>query len=63
MARLRSGLVCVMNRWLSRSGVWLQWVAPAGALAYSLALYLSNLLAWPANVTVRQWWGSELAIR
>jgi len=52
-----------MNRWLSRSGVLLQWLALCGALAYSLALYLSNLLAWPANVTVRQWWGSELAIR
>ena len=52
-----------MNRWLSRSGVLVQWVALIGALAYSLALYLSNLLAWPANVTVRQWWGSELAIR
>jgi hypothetical protein len=35
----------------------------AGALAYALALYVANLLAWPANVSVREWWGSELAIR
>ncbi|MEB3333667.1 MAG: hypothetical protein VKP70_01635 [Cyanobacteriota bacterium] len=52
-----------MGRWLSPVGVVLQWLAIAGALAYALALYLANLLAWPTNVSVRGWWGSELAIR
>ena len=51
------------RRWLSRSGRLLQWLALFGALAYSLALYVANLLALPANTSVRQWWGSELAIR
>lgn len=49
--------------WPARLGAALQWVALAGALAFALARYTANLLAWPANVSVRQWWGSELAIR
>lgn len=52
-----------MGRWQSLSALLLQWLAMAGALAYALALYVANLLAWPANVSVREWWGSELAIR
>ncbi|MFM7268025.1 MAG: hypothetical protein ACKOZT_05485 [Cyanobium sp.] len=52
-----------MDAWLRRTGGLLLWIAPSGALAYSLALYIANLLAWPANASVREWWGSELAIR
>ena len=52
-----------MDRWLFRTFRLLQSVAIAGALAYATALYLANLLAWPGNVSVREWWGSELAIR
>jgi hypothetical protein len=52
-----------MNRWLFRSGAVVQWLALSGGLGHALALYVANLLAWPANVTVREWWGSELAIR
>ena len=52
-----------MDRWLFRSIPLLQSVAIAGALAYAIALYLANLLVWPGNVSVREWWGSELAIR
>lgn len=52
-----------MTRWLLRSGALVQWLALSGGLAHALALYVANLLAWPGNVTVREWWGSELAIR
>lgn len=48
---------------LTRLARSFQWLAIVGALAYALALYLRNLLAWPANVSVHEWWGSELAIR
>ncbi|MBD2551645.1 hypothetical protein H6G65_19155 [Microcystis elabens FACHB-917] len=41
----------------------LQWIAISGAISYATALYVANLLAWPANLSVREWWGSELAIR
>jgi hypothetical protein len=37
---------------LTRLSRCVQWLAIAGALAYALALYLRNLLAWPANVSV-----------
>lgn len=52
-----------MVRWLFRSIPLLQSVAIASGLAYASALYLSNILSWPGNVSVREWWGSELAIR
>jgi hypothetical protein len=52
-----------MDRRLFRSIPLLETVAIAAALAYATALYLANLLAWPGNVSVREWWGSELAIR
>ncbi|MEB3242542.1 MAG: hypothetical protein VKO44_02805 [Cyanobacteriota bacterium] len=52
-----------MNRWLFRSGALVQWLALSGGLAHALGLYVANLLAWPSNVTAREWWGSELAIR
>ena len=42
---------------------FIQWIAITGALAYAFSLYVANLIAWPANISVQQWWGSELAIR
>ena len=39
------------------------WLAIAGALLFGLALYIQNLAAFPSNVGVSEWWGSELAIR
>jgi hypothetical protein len=53
----------MVDLWRSRSMTLLQWLAIAGALAYAFSLYISNLLVWPSNVSVREWWGSELAIR
>ena len=35
----------------------------AGAAIYDLGLYVQNILAYPSNVSVSEWWGSELAIR
>jgi hypothetical protein len=40
--------------WPSRFSAALQWVALAGAMAFALARYTANLLAWPANVSVQQ---------
>ena len=39
------------------------WLAIAGALLFGLGLYIQNLAAFPSNVGVSEWWGSELAIR
>jgi len=39
------------------------WLAIAGALLFGLGLYVQNLAAFPSNVGVSEWWGSELAIR
>ena len=39
------------------------WLAIAGALLLGLGLYVQNLAAFPSNVGVSEWWGSELAIR
>ena len=39
------------------------WLAIAGALLFGLGLYVQNLAAFPTNVGVSEWWGSELAIR
>ena len=39
------------------------WLAIAGALLFGLGLYVQNLVAFPTNVGVSEWWGSELAIR
>jgi hypothetical protein len=47
----------------SRWATALQWLAALSALAFALSRFVANLGDWPANVTVRQWWGSELAIR
>ena len=43
--------------------VLIAWIAIAGAAIYDLGLYLNNILAYPSNVGVSEWWGSELAIR
>ena len=51
------------NRGRAAFGILFQWIAIAGALAYAFSLYVANLMAWPANISVQQWWGSELAIR
>jgi hypothetical protein len=51
------------NRGRAAFGILFQWIAIAGALAYAFSLYVANLIAWPANISVLQWWGSELAIR
>jgi hypothetical protein len=51
------------DRGRSRFVKALQWFAGVAALAYAFAHYLANLIAWPANVSVQHWWGSELAIR
>ena len=39
------------------------WLSIAGAAIYDLGLYVQNILAYPSNVGVSEWWGSELAIR
>ena len=39
------------------------WFSLLSALLYSLGLFFSNLNAFPLNVGVSEWWGSELAIR
>jgi len=39
------------------------WLSVAGAVIYDLALYIQNILSFPSNVGVSEWWGSELAIR
>jgi len=39
------------------------WLAIAGALLFGFGLYVQNLAAFPSNVGVSEWWGSELAIR
>ena len=39
------------------------WLAIAGTLLFGLGLYVQNLAAFPTNVGVSEWWGSELAIR
>ena len=39
------------------------WLSIAGAAIYDLGLYIQNILAYPSNVGVSEWWGSELAIR
>ena len=39
------------------------WISIAGAAIYDLGLYVQNILAYPSNVGVSEWWGSELAIR
>ena len=39
------------------------WLAIAGSLLFGSGLYVQNLAAFPSNVGVSEWWGSELAIR
>ena len=39
------------------------WLAIAGSLLFGFGLYVQNLAAFPSNVGVSEWWGSELAIR
>ena len=39
------------------------WIAIAGASRFGFGLYVQNLAAFPSNVGVSEWWGSELAIR
>ncbi len=39
------------------------WLSIAGAAIYDFGLYVQNILAYPSNVGVSEWWGSELAIR
>ena len=39
------------------------WVSIAGASLYDIGLFIQNLFPYPANISVSEWWGSELAIR
>ncbi|QNG28985.1 hypothetical protein [Synechococcus sp. LTW-R] len=43
--------------------IGLAWLSIAGAAIYDFGLYVQNILAYPYNVGVSEWWGSELAIR
>ena len=43
--------------------IGLAWLSIAGAAIYDFGLYVQNILAYPSNVSVSEWWGSELAIR
>ena len=43
--------------------IGLAWLSIAGAAIYDFGLYIQNILAYPSNVGVSEWWGSELAIR
>jgi len=49
---------------LSRKSLaFLSLFSVSGSFIYGLILYGSNLRAFPSNVGVSEWWGSELAIR
>jgi len=49
--------------WILKLGRAFGWFSFLGALIYSFGLFISNLNAFPLNVGVSEWWGSELAIR
>jgi len=51
-------------RLIARLGlIVIAWLSVAGAASYDLGLYIQNILSYPSNVGVSEWWGSELAIR
>ena len=51
-------------RSIARLGlIAMAWLSVAGAAIYDLGLYIQNILSYPSNVGVSEWWGSELAIR